>query len=330
MVKSSLIKGKRILVTGGAGFIGSHLVDALVERGAIVTVMDKLSLGKEININEKAKFIKADILDYRQCIKAVEGKDLIFHLAASATTRESSMGWKDPVFDYQVNAIGTLNLLRALSQQSSKAKFLYTSSAAVYGNPEFTPISEDHPLKPISPYGISKLAGEKYCYAYFKEYGINTVILRIFNPYGPRQPRYVMFDLLKKLCENPKELEVLGDGEQARDYCYVSDTVNALILAAEKSQAESIYNVGGGKAITIREVAEKLVKSLGLESETRIYYTGITWRGDVRTLIADISKIQRELSFKPQIGIENGLAKFRDWFLENKKKGKRDSNGRTK
>lgn len=308
-------RNRNILVTGGAGFIGSHLVDALINQGMTVTVVDNLSQGRRENVNEKAQFAEVDLLDYHLVKKVIRNKQVIFHLAASATTKESSMGWNDPLYDYQVNAIGTLNLLKAIVENGGVPKFIYASSAAVYGNPEYTPMDEKHPTNPISPYGISKLAGEKYSHAYFSEYGINSTVLRIFNTYGPRQPRYVMFDLLNKLHEDSSRLEVLGTGKQVRDYCYVSDVVNAFTLAADKSPPGSIFNIAGGETITIRDVAMKLVKISGLQSITAINYTGESWKGDISILISDISKARKLLGFEPKINLEEGLLKLREWFL---------------
>jgi len=309
------LKGKSVLVSGGAGFIGSHLVDALIARGLNVTVIDNLSSGRSENINKKAEFIKADILDYKLLKKIVKDKDIIFHIAASATTKETSMGWKDPVYDYKVNALGTLNMLRAILEKNRDVKFLYASSAAVYGEPEYTPIKESHPTNPISPYGISKLTGEKYCYAYFKEYGLYTIVLRIFNTYGPRQPRYVMFDLLKKLWKNHHKLEVLGTGDQVRDYCYISDLVRAFILAIKKAPPGSVFNIGSGEGITIRALVDRLIQIYQPTQDIEVYYTGKSWKGDINVLNCDITKARKILGFKPKVKLEEGLMKLVDWFM---------------
>lgn len=306
-----------ILVTGGAGFIGSHLVDKLVEQEKDIVVIDNLSFGKKENVNEKADFIKLDIQNFEKLKDVISKKkpEIIYHLAADATTKESSMGWYDPISDYEINGIGTLNLYRSVIDADINPKIVYASSAAVYGEPEYTPIDEKHPTNPISPYGISKLAGEKYAFAYFREYGVKTVVLRIFNTYGPRQPRYVMFDFLKKLRKNPRKLEILGTGEQIRDYCYVSDVVNAFILASTKEIAGEVFNVAGGDSITIRNLAELMTKQLS-SNETEIFCTGKSWRGDISKLIADITKIKNKLGFEPEVSLENGILKLKEWFDE--------------
>lgn len=307
---------KEILVTGGAGFIASHLVDLLVEERASVTVIDNLKDGKLENLEEsrnKICFKKIDVRDYeglQEIIKEGEIK-IIFHFAANANVPYSV---EYPRYDFETNAIGTFNVLKSCIDNGI-VKIIYASSAAVYGEPVYTPINEEHPLNPISPYGASKLSGEKLGFAYYHTYGIPFVSIRIFNTYGPRQRRYVMFDFLKKLKDNPNELEVLGTGEQIRDYCYVRDTANAFIMAAEKENAVGeAFNVAGGNPINIKELAELMIGILGLEGNTEIYHTGKSWKGDIVKLVADISKIRNELGFQPKVKLGEGILKLKEWF----------------
>lgn len=312
-------KGKSVLVTGGAGFLGSHLVDRLVELGSNVTIVDDLSFGKQENLNKQAKFIKLDIRNYEALKVSMSetAPEIVFHFAASATTKESAMGWLDPVFDYEVNTVGTLNVFKAVVGAGLKPHVIYASSAAVYGEPEYTPIDEEHPTNPLSPYGVSKLAGEKYAFAYNKEQGIPITIIRIFNTYGPRQPRYVMFDLLWKLKCNPDKLEVIGTGEQLRNYCYVSDAIDAFILAAEKHAVGEVFNLAGENAINIKELVWRILKMLNLSGRTEVSYTGESWKGDIVELVADTSKIRERLGFEPKIPLDVGLSRLRDWFEVN-------------
>jgi len=309
------IKGKNVLVTGGAGFIASHLADLVVEKGGNVTVIDNLKDGKIENLEEskdKIYFEKIDVRNFEE-VKKIIGKkaiEIIFHFAANANVPYSV---EYPEYDFETNALGTFNVLKSCIDNDIE-KIIYASSAAVYGEPEYTPIDEKHPLNPISPYGVSKLAGEKLGFAYYHTYGIPFVSMRIFNTYGPRQPRYVMFDFLKKLKNNPHKLEVLGTGEQIRDYCYVTDTANAFILAAENENAVGkAFNIAGGNPINIKELAELMIRILGLEGNTEIYYTGKSWKGDIVKLIADISKIKK-LGFEPKIKLEEGVLKLKEWF----------------
>jgi UDP-glucose 4-epimerase len=310
------LKRKNVLVTGGAGFIASHLVDLLVEKGAKVTVIDNLKDGKSENLEQskdKIRFKKVDVRDYDGLQEVIKERkiEIIFHFAANANVPYSV---EDPTYDFETNAGGTFNILKS-SVDNNVKKVIYASSAAVYGEPAYTPIDENHPLNPISPYGASKLAGEKLGFAYYHTYGIPFVSMRIFNTYGPRQRRYVMFDFLKKLKENSEKLEVLGTGEQIRDYCYVTDTVNAFILAAENENAvDEAFNIAGGNPISIKELAELMVRILRLEGNTEIYYTGKSWKGDIIKLVADVSKITEMVEFKPKIGLREGISKLKDWF----------------
>jgi UDP-glucose 4-epimerase len=299
-------RGKNVLVTGGAGFIGSHLVDALVSLSANVTVLDNLSAGSEKNLNPKATFCLGGVEDWEVTRKSLKDMQFVYHLAADATTKESSMGWDIPRRTLEEDVIGTLNIFRAITEHNLDARVIYASSAAVYGEPLFTPISEDHPTNPLSPYGISKLAGEKIALAYFKEYGIDAVAIRIFNTYGPRQPRYVIFDLLNKLRTDRTKLLVLGTPDVVRDYCYVSDMVNALILAASEGVGGQVYNVSGESPISIGNLVDLILAQLGLTGTVDVQYSGHSWKGDITKMVGDISKIKK-LGFVPRIPIEDGL-----------------------
>jgi len=289
-----MIEGKNILVTGGAGFIGSHLVDRLINE-CTVTVYDNLSTGKEENLPENALFVKGNLGDSDLVKKTIDDADIdvIFHIGANASVPHSV---DNPRYDFEANALGTFNILESCLDLNVE-KVVYASTAAVYGEPVYTPIDEDHPLHPVSPYGASKLAGERYGFAFKETYGIDFAAIRIFNTYGPRQPRYVMYDFIHKLKKNPLLLEVLGTGEQIRDYCYVSDMADAFVLVAE--QGSGVYNAAGGSPTSIKHLAELMVAIISPEAAIR--YGGRTWAGDVNTLYADITRI-RELGFDPKVG----------------------------
>jgi len=312
----SKINDHKVLVTGGAGFIASHLVDALVKKKAVVSVVDDLSNGRIENVNKDACFIRASILDTEKMRECVEDVDVVFHLAADTGTKETSMGFKDPFAEMTVNARGSVNILKCVMDCNPSASIVFASSAAVYGEPKYTPVDEKHPTEPVSPYGISKLAGEKYMLAYFREFGVKSVVARIFNTYGPRQSRYVIHDLIRKLGINQNELEILGTGATIRDYAYVSDTVEALLLIAEKGKYGDIYNVAGGNPTSIEDLATSILRQLDLVGKTEVRYTGESWKGDITRMIADISKI-RKLGFQPKVSMRTGIKNTINWFSCN-------------
>ena len=249
---------QKAIVTGGAGFIGSHLVDKLIEQDIEVTILDNLSTGKKQNINSKAEFIDCDIFKdtYGDLIFLLNGADTVFHLAAKTTVQESI---EKPSLYNNINVVGTLNLLEAAAAMKVK-RFIFSSSSSVYGNAK-VPTSEDHPLNPISPYALNKLIGEQYCKLYSEIYNIDTVCLRYFNVYGDRMNNEgykLVFPIFKEQILDNKPLTINNDGEQRRDFIHVDDIVRANILVAKhKSNFKGdIYNVGNGKSYSINEIAD--------------------------------------------------------------------------
>jgi len=323
------LAGKRFIVTGGAGFIGSHLVDRLTELGGKVVAVDDLSSGRIENLNPRTEFVRVSIAQKEALNRVIRRTNphAIFHLAATTLTKENSMGWDDPWMLYRNDVAGTLNILEAIVSLRLGPVFVYASSAAVYGEPRRLPIGETHPVNPISPYGVAKLNGEKLKDAFCREYDIRAVSLRLFNVYGPRQSHYVMYDLFTKLYLDRNRLEVLGTGEQIRDYCYVSDAVEAFLLAVQTDAAiGETFNIGSGRPTTISEVAAKVIKSMNLNRTTKITYTGNTWKGDIRRLVADISKAERVLGFRPNTNLAAGIANLRDWFSGHQSSRSRAAN----
>lgn len=303
------------LVTGGAGFIGSHCAQTLVEKGVNVTILDNFQSGSENNLKEisgKINLVKGDVRDFKLMMRLVADCDLVAHYAANASVPASV---ENPLYDFETNALGTFNVLEAARQSKKDTVIAYASSAALYGDLTDMPLKEELCTRPISPYGLSKLCGENYCRLYHRTYGLKTVSLRYFNVFGPRQPRYVMFDFLRKLSDNPHELEILGSGKQVRDFVYVVDAVDATIMAANTPPAygETI-NVCTGVGTSVMDIAESILNLLGLE-KTEIVCTGKSWEGDVDILVGDSSKLA-SFGFKPKYSLSEGLRELIKWYTK--------------
>lgn len=255
MMNSS--KQRIVLVTGGAGFIGSNLVDALTEKGYLVRVIDNFSTGKRENLNPRVELFEADIRNLETIRPAFHGVDYVFHLAALARVQPSI---EDPITFNDVNVSGTLNVLVA-SRDAKVKKVIYSASSSAYGNQKEMPLREQMPTNPLSPYGLQKLIGEEYCRVFSKVYGLPTVCLRYFNVYGPKQLLDGGYSLVtgiffaSRLKNEP--LPISGDGNNKRDYTFVGDVANANILAAESDVSDGrSFNIGRGHNYSVREVAK--------------------------------------------------------------------------
>jgi len=309
-----LDRASRVLITGVAGFMGSHLAERIRSLGLEVVGLDNFSGGCVENLSnltesESFELIKGDILNLKDLSGAAKGTDLIFHFAAQSSVPKST---EDPARDFKINVQGTLNVLECARKADAEA-LVFASSSTVYGN-AVLPTPEDHLLLPISNYGASKAAAEAYCSSYSSLYGLRTVRLRYYNIFGPRSRRGVMFDLLQKLRKDNKKLEVLGTGEQEKDYLYIDDAIEATVLVTNKGRlAGEAYNVGFGESYSVKEIVGKLLDILGLRDETKSFYTGFSWHGDVQRTKADISKL-REMGFEPKIRIEDGIRRFVQWY----------------
>jgi UDP-glucose 4-epimerase len=317
------LKLKNILVTGGAGFIGSHLVESLVNQGAEkIIVLDNLSCGHKENvpIASNISFVQGDIRNASLVDRLARNCDTIFHLAEYIPeTKKYGPGHvikfsaENPIEDFDVNTRGTLIVLEAARRYNRKV--IFTSTAAVYGKTNLKNISEEDGKLPVSPYGASKFCSETYVSLYSRAFGVPGTIARFFNVYGPRQRKYVMYDMLLKLSSNPERLEVLGNGKESRDFVYVQDAVDALLLIAADPQAEGqVFNVGTGIATSILDVV-RLLKQI-LQMDTEIEILGKSWPGDLRTITSNIDKL-RSLGYKPKFSVEEGLKKLVSWFLES-------------
>lgn len=301
----------KILVTGGAGFIGSNIVDKLIEQGHQVVVVDDLSSGKKEYINSKAKFYQINIQAKElEQIFAKEKPEIVNHHAAHINVRESV---KDPIFDAQANILGTLNLLENCRKYKVK-KFIFASTGgALYGDTDIIPTPENHPTKPISPYGVTKLCAEGYLYYYQQVHNLDYVILRYANVYGPRQDPYgeagVVAIFIQKLLANEQPI-INGDGKQTRDFVFVSDVVDSNVLALT-SRASEIYNVGTGRETSVDELFHKLTKITGI-SKTEKHGPPIP--GEQRRSCLSYLKIKKRLGWEPKTSLGQGLKKTVEWF----------------
>lgn len=298
--------GETILVTGGAGFIGSHLVDALVEENE-VRVLDDFSSGRREYVHPDAELFEGCLGDGELVDAAMDGVDLIFHEAAVVSVQKSI---EDPRESHETNVDGALSILEGARRED--ARVVVASSAAVYGQPEYVPIDEEHPMEPSSPYGFEKVAVDEYARLYNELYDLETVSLRYFNAYGPRQTGgdysgVVSIFFEQALSGDP--ITVNGDGEQTRDFVHVSDVVRANLLAAETDAIGEAFNIGTDDVVTIRELAEIIRDVTGSESE--IVHTDPR-SGDIVESQAVISKARKRLGFEPRIKLEDGLHSLAD------------------
>ncbi len=303
---------QRVLVTGGAGFIGSHLVEEFIRRGAQVTVVDNLSAGRPSNlcdVQHRIDLRRADIVrdDLRPLLK--EGDfTLICHAAANASVPDSV---EKPRRDFEKNAVATINLLEAARETLPDARVIHTSSALVYGNARAIALKEEDPTVPLSPYAVSKLASEHYMTVYARLYGLRTAILRLFPVYGPRQRRQVVYDLMCKLAHNPDELQIEGDGTQERDFNHVANVVDAYITVAKGAKFDGeVYNVAAEETITIGALARMICREMGV---TPRFEFGEARAGDTARLIADTSRLKK-LGFESRLGFAAGLTDTVNWF----------------
>ena len=303
--ESVALHDKRVLVTGGAGFIGSHLVSSLVETNDVV-VLDDLSTGSEERVPAEAELIEGDIRDLDTVSRAMSGVDVVFHEAAVVSVAESMT---DPDRTHAVNVTGTVRMLEAARGQD--ARVVLASSAAVYGHPESVPIAEDAPVEPTSPYGLSKSIGDQSASLYADVYDLDVVALRYFNVYGPGQTGGDYSGVITVFFDQARSggpLTVHGDGEQTRDFVHVRDVVQANLLAAAEGEPGRVYNVGTGEAITIRGLAELVRDTVG-DSEVSIEHVS-SRDGDIDRSRADIDRIASELGFDPSVTLADGLAEL--------------------
>jgi UDP-glucose 4-epimerase len=303
--------GETILVTGGAGFIGSHVVDALLEAGRRVVVIDDLSTGSRENLNPEATFYCADICSEETAdIFAREKPALVCHFAAQMNVHYSV---QNPIFDANTNVLGSINLLENAIRHGV-SKFIFASTAgAIYGEPETVPVPETHPSRPMCHYGVSKFAVEQYLHLYGRLYELPYTILRFANVYGPRQnPKGeagVCAILLGLMLDNMQPV-LYGFGEPVREYVYVEDVARAVMAALTRGNGET-FNIGTGKGISVMEVFRALQKRTGFGQEPRLESLR---RGEVNRIFTDCEKAARLLGWRAEVDFDEGLARTVDYF----------------
>jgi nucleoside-diphosphate-sugar epimerase len=299
-----------VVITGCSGFIGSHLTEALLQAGNEVIGIDCLTdyypTGiKEGNIkgflgHRNFTFLRKDILDM-DLRSIVKDADFVFHLAAQPGVRAS---WGESFSIYARNNILVTQRLLEACKGSGIKRFVYSSSSSVYGDVKEMPIREDAPTRPVSPYGVTKLAAENLCFLYFKNYGLPAVSLRYFTVYGPRQRPDMAFQLFISSIMNGRPISIFGDGKQTRDFTHVSDVVAANILAMKNGSVGEVYNIGGGSRISMNEAIGMIEEAS--DRKAHVLYKDVQ-KGDMRDTYADIRKSSRELGYQPKVSIKSGL-----------------------
>jgi nucleoside-diphosphate-sugar epimerase len=314
-----------VLVTGGGGFIGSHLVEALIQRGASVRVLDNLTTGNPANLagilaqpaaQRTFTFIEGDITDRKTVQGAITGVEYVFHQAALPSVQRSV---EDPVMSNLVNVVGTLNVLVA-AQEAGVRRVVYASSSSVYGDSPQLPKVESMPTNPLSPYAVSKLAAENYCRAFTRVYGLETVSLRYFNVFGPRQdPNSLYAAVLPRFTEallGRRRPVIYGDGTQSRDFTYIENVVQANLLALDAvAVGGEVFNIACGESVTLKAVLQCLAEfsDQAVEPEYQAPRAG-----DIKHSLADISKAERMLGYRPVVPFREGLKRTFEFFRQRR------------
>ena len=310
---------QRIFITGGAGFIGSHLADRLLEQGYQVVVYDNFSdfyspSEKQPNVskhlkNPRYRLVEGDILDYELLTSAMKGADVVVHQAAQPGVRFSI---KNPEKTHEVNVTGTLMVLKAAEKNEVK-KVVFASSSSVYGVPKYLPLDEEHPTNPTSPYAASKLAAEKYCQAFQTVYGLNIVVLRYFSVYGPRmRPDLSLRSFVERVLSGQPPI-IYGDGNQSRDWTYIDDAISATVAAIEREEAVGeVFNIGCGNRTTVNQAAHMIISPLGKEGEISPIHEP-AYKGDFPHTQANIAKARKILGYMPSVSLEEGVKRLIEW-----------------
>jgi nucleoside-diphosphate-sugar epimerase len=314
---SSELRGRRVVVTGGAGFVCSRIVARLLEVGADVLVLDDFSTGSRETLAEFAsslEVVEGSVADFELVRDALEGRDIAIHGAA----RNIVLSTRNPRDDFTVNIGGTLNVLLA-ARDLQLSRIVYTSSASIYGNPRYLPIAEEDPVNLLSPYAVSKYAGEGYCHAFYESYNLPTAVVRYSNVFGvgqtPENPYCGVVAKFFQAAMMDEPLQIHGDGEQTRDYTSVDDAVTATLSVAVSPRAiGQAYNVGTGRETSVNRLAEMIIEITGSSAESR--HVDRRDIDNIRRRVVNIEKIRRELRWAPAVTVEQGLRETYAWLLE--------------
>ncbi len=307
---------KKCLITGGAGFIGSHVVDFLLKKKYEVVIIDNLSTGKKELINKEAKFYNVDIINYADIdeVFAKEKPDFVVHMAAQVMLRQSL---EDPVFDAKTNILGTINILEACKKNNVK-KIIYTATGgARVGEPEYLPVDEKHPINPASPYGISKHTAEHYVEMYGSLYNLDYLIFCFGNVYGPRDDYRCkrVISLFAHMMLNNETPKVFGDGKQTRDFIYVIDLAEFIVDSIEKNPKHKLFHLANSEQISVNEIVDILKQNIDYKGDIE-HVDAI--KGEVKDIILDTTLAQIELGWKPKHSFEEGIRKTVEWFKNNR------------
>ena len=313
-----LLTNKRIIVTGGAGFIGSHIVDQLISHGNEVVIIDNFSTGKWENIQHhlttgRLHVEEADVRDLEKMIHITKGADIVFHLAVACLRTSLN----NPMYVHETNTTATLNMCRAVLENNVE-RLIYVSSSEAYGSALYVPMDEKHSLNPTTVYGASKAAGELYALAYWHTYGLPTMVVRPFNTYGPREPSEgFRAEVIPKFVMRAMaglQPVIFGTGQQTRDFTWVEDTALGIILAAECDELiGDTVNIAFGQEVSIERICQLVLELLG-KQDVQPKYLGDDRPGDVKRHYADISKAQKLMGYSPTVDIEAGIERYIEWI----------------
>lgn len=326
MGNDNFFTNKNILITGGAGFLGSSLAIALVPLGAKVTIVDAMmplyggNMFNLASIEQEIEFIQGDIRDQELMDSLVVGKDIVYNFAAQVSYIDSK---DQPFLDLDINGKGHMTVLEALRKNAPAARILFSSSRMVYGKILTTPVAETHPTDPLSLYGIHKLLGEKYYRYYAHTFGMDTVSIRIPNPYGPRQQmkhnKYSIVGWFVRQAMENKSITVFGDGSQERDYLYVDDIVDAFLELTQHGASGEVYNIGTHERVTFGGMVDAVIREVGSGSKENIPWPENYEKNETGNYVADTSKIEQITAWKPSISLEDGIRRMVAYYKEHKK-----------